>query len=273
MTTAFSFFITLSLILGAAGCQTLKDNQDGAAKEESKTDLSIARAFLEAGSPDKAMFELRSVLEREPSNPQAHGLMGLAQLALKNPRKAVQHLEMAWKLDPKSEAALNLSSGYIESKQYDLAQKIITSGLSLKETPPYRNKERFYHNLGLLAERKGSLVAAEKAYRKALEENPTFYLSRARLATILDEKHKPDEAKTHWEIARNSCPGCFDATNQLVKYYLIKGDLKTALGLVQDYKKIEGLNPVEARKATELEGEILGNRSKTASGQPRNQSR
>ncbi|MEI6399564.1 MAG: tetratricopeptide repeat protein, partial [Pseudomonadota bacterium] len=147
------------------------------------------------------------------------------------------------------------------------------SGLSLKETPPYRNKERFYHNLGLLAERKGSLIAAEKAYRKALEENPTFYLSRARLASLLDEKHKTDEAKTHWEIARNSCPGCFDATNQLVKYYLVKGDLRTALGLVQDYKKIEGLNPMEAKKANELERDLMSARSKTASDRPQNQPR
>ena len=273
MIAAFPFLVIASLILGTAGCQTLKDHQDSSAKEQNRTDLSIARAFLEAGSPDKAMFELRSVLETEPSNAQAHGLMGLAQLALMNPRKAVQHLEMAWKLEPRSEAALNLSSAYIESKRYDSAQKIIASGLSLKETPPYRNKERFYHNLGLLAERKGSLVAAEKAYRKALEENPTFYLSRARLASLLDEKHKTDEAKTHWEIARNSCPGCFDATNQLVKYYLVKGDLRTALGLVQDYKKIEGLNPMEAKKANELERDLMSARSKTASDRPQNQPR
>ena len=273
MTTTFSFCMILSLILGSVGCQTLNNNQGSPATDENTTDLSIARAFIEGGNPDKAMFELRSVLEKEPSNPQAHALMGLTQLALDNPNKAVQHLEIAWKLDQKPESALNLSSAYIQNKQYDQAQKIITKGLSLKSNPPDRNKERFYQNLGLLAERKGSLVAAEKAYRKALEENPTFYISRYSLATILEEKHKPEEAKKHWEIARSSCPGCFDATNHLVKYYMAKGDIRTALGLVQDYKKIEGLKPLEAKKANELERDLLNSRSKVASDYLQNQKR
>lgn len=265
MTKALTFFVALSLILAASGCQTLNNNKDKSANGDNQTDLSVAAAFLDSGKPDKAMFELRAVLEREPSNVKALTLMGLSQLALKNPRKAVEHLEKAWKLERSAQNALNLSSAYIENKQLDSAQKLIIKGLSLKETPPYRNKERFYHNLGLIAERRGTLVAAEKAYRKALEENPTFYLSRARLASMLEEKKKFDQAKEHWEIARQSCPGCFDATLHLSRYYEGKGDFKTALGLVRDYKRIEGLNPLESQKALELESELSASKTKSAS--------
>ena len=264
MPTAFSFIVTISLILGTAGCQTLNNSQDKSAKDDAGTDLSVATAFLESGQPDKAMFELRSFLEREPKNARAHSLMGLTQLALKNPRKAVQHLETAWTLDPKAQYAVNLSSAYIEANQLENAQKIIKQGLSLKENPPYRNKERFYHNLGLVAERKGSLIAAEKAYRKALEENPTFYLSRAKVATLLEEKKKYELAKDQWELARTSCPGCFEATQHLAAYYKNKGDIKTALGLVQDYRRIEGINPVESQKAANLESEMNAIKSKVA---------
>jgi Tfp pilus assembly protein PilF len=210
------------------------------------------------------MYELRAVIEREPKNTNAHTLMGLSQLALKNPRKAVEHLEIAWKLDPKPEYALNLSSAYLENNQLDSAQKIIVAGLALKVKPAYRNKERFYHNLGLVAERKGSLVAAEKSFKKALEENPTFYLSRAKLAKMLEEKKKFEQAKDHWEMARSSCPGCFEATEHLTNYYRQRGNLKTAMGLVRDYRRIEGLNPLESKKAAELESELLSDITRSA---------
>lgn len=253
MTKAKTFTIAFSLILATAGCQTVKNSQDKTLRPDSETDLSVAEAFLEGGRPDKAMYELKAVLEREPKNTTAHTLMGLSQLALKNPKKAVEHLEKAWKIEQKSEHALNLSSAYLENNQLESAQKIIVDGLALNEKPPYRNKERFYHNLGLVAERKGKLVAAEKAYRQALVENPTFYLSRARLALMLEEKKKFSLAKDQWEMARSSCPSCFQATSHLSKYYQSRGDLRTALGLVKDYRRLEGLNPVESRMAADLE--------------------
>ncbi len=264
MTNAFNYLVAFSLILGMTGCQTLNNNQDKTAKEESNTDLSVAAAFLESGQPDKALFELRPVLEREPKNIKAHTLMGLTHLALKNPNKAVQHMEMAWNLGQTAVNALNLSSAYLESGQLDKAQKMILKGLNLKETPPYRNSERFYHNLGLIAEKRGSLVAAEKSYRRALAENPTFYLSRSRLAFLLEERKKFDAAKSEWEQARLSCPGCFEATERLATYYRNRGDLRTALGVVQDYRRIEGLRLTDAKNAAELETQLNAERLKSA---------
>lgn len=264
MSNFFPFIIAISLILAGAGCQTLNSNQNKSIKPDESTDLSVAQAFLESGEPNKAMFELRAFLERDPNNSKALRLMGLTQLALKNPRKAVEFLEKAWKIEPVAQNALNLSSAYIENKQPDSAQKIIIKGLGLKENPNYRHRDRFYHNLGLIAERKGSLVAAEKAYRKALEENPTFYLSRARLATLLEERKKYDLAKDEWQLARDSCPACFEATRHLARYYERKGDLKTALGFLRDYKKIEGINPIESQKALALELELTNASTRSA---------
>lgn len=264
MTKVRTFTIAFSLILATAGCQTVKNSQDKTLKPDSETDLSVAAAFLEGGRPDKAMYELRAVIEREPKNTSALTLMGLAQLALKNPKKAVENLEKAWKLEAKAEHALNLSSAYMENNQLESAQKIIVKGLSLNEKPPYRHKERLYHNLGLLAERKSKLVAAEKAYRQALVENPTFYLSRARLATMMEEKKKFHEAKDHWDMARSACPGCFEATAHLSKYYKERGDLRTALGLVKDYRRLEGLNPSESKMAADLEQSLNNELTKTA---------
>jgi tetratricopeptide (TPR) repeat protein len=109
---------------------------------------------------------------------------------------------------------------------------------------------------------KGKDKVAEKSLRKALEENPTFYLSRQQLALMLVKQGKVEEAKEQWELARNSCPGCFEATENLARYYQSKGNLKTALGLILDYKKIEGINPAEAKRALQLEAELNDQRSK-----------
>jgi len=109
---------------------------------------------------------------------------------------------------------------------------------------------------------KGKDKVAEKSLRKALEENPTFYLSRQQLALMLVKRGRVEEARDQWELARNSCPGCFEPTENLARYYQVKGDLKTALGLIADYKRIEGINPVEAKRALELEAELNNQRSK-----------
>lgn len=261
---SFQLTAALSLILVAFGCQTMKGSQDTQSMADTETELSVARAFIESGRPDKALYELKAVLEKEPESVGAHTLMGLAQMALRNPTKAVEHLKIAWNFDPSAQNALNLSSAYLQAKNLEAAQKIIVKGLAVKETPPYRHKERFYHNLALIAQMKGKQGVAEKAFRKALEENPTFYMSRQQLAILLGKAGKVEAAKEQWDLARIACPLCLEPTEQLAKYYQSKGDLRTALGLVTDFKKLEGINPPEAKRALELEAELNITRAKLA---------
>jgi Tfp pilus assembly protein PilF len=242
----------------------MKDSQGTDSAADAETELSVARAFIESGRPDKALYELKALLEKEPKNTGAHTMVGLAQMALKNPKKAVEHLKIAWDLEPSAQNALNLSSAYLQANQLESAQKIIVKGLATKENPPYRHKERFYHNLALIAQIKGKASVAEKALRKALEENPTFYMSRQQLAVMLGKAGKLEAAKEQWELARIACPLCLEPTEQLTRYYQAKGDLRTALGLISDFKKLEGINPTEAKRVLELESELNTVRTKLA---------
>lgn len=264
MTTKFCVTAVLSLILVCFGCQTMKDSPDGQMADDGQTEISVARAFLEGGRPDKAMYELKPLLEKQPHNKNAQTLMGLVQMALKNPSKAIEHLKIAWNLEPSAQNALNLSSAYLQSNKLEAAQNIIVKGLALKETPPYGHKERFYHNLGLIAQLKKKNRVAEKAFRRALEENPTFYLSRQQLARQLGKEGKKVAAKEQWELARIACPSCLEPTENLARYYQSKGDLRTAMVLITDYKKIEGIDPSEAKRALELEAELAAKRDKIA---------
>lgn len=252
--------VAFSVILVTSACQT--SSQSGQARsdtelsEDFKTSLSIALSYLDSGRPDKAMHELQALLAKKPNNIEALNLMGITQLALSNPRRAVIHLEKAWKLDSRTPTGVNLSSAYLELERFKDAEKLVIALLKRKETPPYAHIERIYHNYALIAEKTNRAILAEKMYKKAVEENPMFYLSHMQLARIYLEKKKHSLAIKQLEAARFGCPVCFDPVAQLVRIQSAKGDLKTARQLVIDYKLTEGLTQNDRRRAIDLENSL-----------------
>jgi Tfp pilus assembly protein PilF len=252
----------ISLILVTTSCQTSTPQGDDNSKASNSQNvsLSIAISYLDAGRPDKAMHELEGVLSEKPNYLEALNLMGLAQLALSNPKKAVSYLEKAWKIDPKAAVGVNLSSAYLEVGRNTNAEKIIKQILSRKEATPYKHKERLYHNYGLVADRTNRAVLAEKMFKRAVEENPMFYMSHLQLAYIYKEKKKPDLALKQLESARFACPSCFEPLKEIVKINIEKGEVNLARQLIHEYKVTEGISVVDRKKVSDLENQI----SKTA---------
>ena len=252
----------MSVILTATACQTSnpqpENRSDQAGKDEVSTSLSVAASYLDAGRPDKAMQELNGVLQIRPEDTDALNLMGITQLALANPKRAALHLEKAWKLKSSSAIGVNLSSAYIELKRYNDAEKLLKNLSTRKEKPAYTHKERIFHNYGLVLEKTNRLVAAERQYRKATEENPTFPLSRMQLARIYQEQKKPQSAIKELEAARFACPQCYDPTAALVKIYAERGDVPKARLMLRDYRMAEGLAAFDRTRSFALEKEILG---------------
>lgn len=256
------YYTLFSVILTISACQTSNPNSesrsDQAGKDEISTSLSVATSFLDAGRPDKAMMELNGVLQRHPNDTDALNLMGITQLALANPRRAVIHLEKAWKIKNSSPIGVNLSSAYLELKRYKDAEKLLKMLIARKETPRYEHRERFFHNYGLVLEKTNRLVAAERQYRNATEENPTFHLSRLQLARLYQEQKKPQLAIKELDAARFACPQCFDPTAALVKIYAERGEVTKARLMIRDYRLTEGLAAFDRTRALALEKEILG---------------
>lgn len=60
----------------------------------------LARAYLEAGEPAKAVTALRPVLEYYPELPGPQVTMGVAQLRAGDPKAAVKHFKVALRLNP-----------------------------------------------------------------------------------------------------------------------------------------------------------------------------
>lgn len=251
----------LSLILAVTGCQTRTPQEKDpveTSEQDTVTSLSLASSYIDGGRPDKAMHELQEVLRDNPNNIDALNLMGITQLALSNPKRAVISLEKAWKLKATPATGINLSSAYMDLKRFKNAEKLLTGLLNRQDTPPYAHKERIYHNYGLVAEKTGRVVLAEKMFKKATEENPMFHLSHMRLAQLYKERKKPDLAVRSIEAARFGCPSCFEPLESLVEHYRSQGKHTVARHLIQDYKLNEGLSQVDRRRASDLENRIAG---------------
>ena len=246
------------LILMTASCQTTDDTSTMSIKDQTSTSLQVAISYLDSGRPDKARQELQTVLEDFPQNADALNLMGIAHLALRTPSKGLSFLQKSFAISPATATGLNVSSALIELGRYKEAEKVVMALLKRKESPPYRFKERIYHNYGIIAERTNRVNLAEKMYRSAANENPTFHLSRLRLAHLYMERQKTDLALREMEAARFACPTCLEPIELLSRYYAHVGNVKVARSLIRDYKKVDGviLSAQDQQRMRILEEEI-----------------
>jgi Tfp pilus assembly protein PilF len=256
----FSFLCLLSLILSHTACQTSSHqaiNDESSDNIESKTSLAVAASYIDAGRPDKALGELKGLLEKSPNNVEALNLNGLAHLSLNNPTKAAKTFERAWKIESQTATGVNLSSAYIQLKKYADAEKILTNLIKRNNKPAYAHRERIYHNYGLLAIKTKRLNLAENMFKKATEENPMFHLSHMELYTVYAERRKHALALTQLERARFACPTCYAPIAEQVKWYRSMGDERMARRVIQDYKLTEGLSMNDRRRAHDLENQAV----------------
>ncbi len=159
--------------------------------------------YLDQGAMDKAYAEARKLNRESPDDHRVINLLGLCQLALKQPKTAAQSFRQAYNLNEEPAYLLNLSSAQIELRAFKTATQTLNK--LLKESAnDYRYPERIYHNLGSAYEGLEHLNVAEKYYRKGLVENPNYYPTLLRLAGVLQQKRQPMAAKLIWRKPKTS---------------------------------------------------------------------
>lgn len=247
------WFITFFIIL-LSGCQTLSVSQEESKRETDvlNTQKSLVVSFLNKGLPEMAVKELRGLIARYPEDADFKNLMGLSQLALKNPKEAIPYLKEAYQLAPRPSFALNLSSAYIESGQYDQSVAVLMKMQKAQDFKEYPHPERVSHNLGLAAERRRHYKVAEKHYLKALSVNPSFYISLMRLGQLYEKTNKNGQALSYYQRARKVWPHGFDPVNALAMAYLAEGKKPLALKTIKAYLAKKELAPQDRVRATKL---------------------
>ena len=146
--------LRLLFILILCGCQTLGNDEEARKQSEIlNTQKSLIVSFLNRGMPSMALKDLRKLSEQYPDDPDFKNLLGLTHLALGNPKAAIPFFKEAYKREPRTAVALNLSSAYIEAGEADKAIALLIKLAKAPDVKSYEHPERINHNLGLASEK------------------------------------------------------------------------------------------------------------------------
>jgi tetratricopeptide (TPR) repeat protein len=252
-----TFLITFFFILCMPACQTLRERSDEEQRAEDllNTQKNVIVNYINQGMPQMALKELRGLTRQYPQDADFKNLMGLTYLALQNPKMAATHFEEAYRLQPRAPIALNLSSAYIETKQYARAIKLLETLRTSNHGRDYQFPERIHHNIALAAERMGKLKLAEKQYLHAIEQNPYYYLSLMRLGQLYERGKRFNLAQAQYLRAREACLKCFDPIHALVTRQLSQSQANQAVQILQEYlanKEVETADRAKARQLLAL---------------------
>lgn len=249
----FVSMVWFTLILTMPACQTLNNSADEDERLANliNTQKSVVINYLNQGQADMALKELRALVLKHPKDADFKNLLGLTYLSLRNYPMAEAILEEAYELQPKAHIALNLSSAYLETKQYARGLKLLKDLKSSSQGKQYQYPERIEHNMAIIALRMQKPQLAEKHFQKALQDNPFYYVSLMQLGQLYEKSKRSDLALEQFAKARNACLKCYDPLMAVVRQQVKKGQTKAALAMIQEYlvnKEVEPLDRSRARK-------------------------
>jgi tetratricopeptide (TPR) repeat protein len=151
------------------------------------------------------LSSLRMAAEIEPQNPLYHNAVGAVLLNVGRFPDAQAEFQKAVELDATyADAFHNLGSAYAEQGKWEEA--IVAYRKALAQTI-YASPENTYNNLGYAYWALDRRREAEEAFRAALQLEPKLVPSHFWLAVLLDKEGRKDEAKLHFQAARDLEPG------------------------------------------------------------------
>jgi tetratricopeptide (TPR) repeat protein len=179
----------LAMLCALLACSALAAAQDN---EQQKLDrqFQAAVAQYKAGRFAQAAAQLEDLLPQAPDSFEVHELLGLVYASLSQDDKAIEHLEAAVQLKPKSAAAReNLAASLIHAGNNELAGEEFRKALELepRNYDANHNLGEFYIQAGKIADGRPLLERAQRikpsydnGYDLAMADLLTGRLSEAR---------------------------------------------------------------------------------------------
>ena len=172
-----SEFIVLALLAGLSlsGCVTttsgtpppVADDDDAA-----ELNFQLGARYYQNGSYELARDRLTLAVELEPKMAKAHSTLGLTYEAIGNTRLATESYENAIKAAPKDFNVQNTYAVFLcKQRDFKGAKKYFEKSAS---APTNDFSERTLTNGGVCMMQEPDLAEAERLFRKALEQRPTY---------------------------------------------------------------------------------------------------
>ena len=172
-----SELIALALLTGLlmSGCissTTGSPKPEANEGDAAELNYQLGARYYQAGKYELARDRLMLAIEMDPKMAQAYATLGMTYEALENLRLATEAYEQAVNAAPRD---FNINNTYAvflcKQRDYSGAQKYFEKAASHPEND---NAERTLTNAGLCLAQKPDPVEAERLYRLALEQRPTY---------------------------------------------------------------------------------------------------
>lgn len=180
--------------------------------------IATVQLLLKQGKISQAIRLARQLISKDPRNPDAHYLLGLAYLESQKPElalmefKTINNIGIFTNICEEIPFRKTCAKLYMQFHQYDEALKEYLLLINLEPTVA-----EHYYFVGDLFEERSRSDKAELYFQKAIELNPQFGLAYFRLGKIQLSLKKPIEARLSLEKSLK-----YDPDNVQAYFYLGK---------------------------------------------------
>ncbi len=194
----------LVLLLSALlpSCATTADTE--IRRLEARSSYEAGVKSIAEGRVPLGLASLKQAVEIEPQNALYHNAVGAVLLNVGRFPDAQAAFQKAVELDATyADAFHNLGSAYAEQGKWEEAIGAYKKALA---QTIYASPESTYNNLGYAYWALDRRQEAEEAFRAALQLEPKLVPSHFWLAVLLQKEGRKDEAKRHFQAARDLEP-------------------------------------------------------------------
>ncbi len=161
----------------------------------------LAKNYVAKNRAAEAIDEYRAAIQINPRQTEASA--GLAELLANRGNLAEAHavLDRAIQAQPEAvENYVNQAILYIDENRYDEAEQALQAVFARDST---HSRAHFQH--GCLHRLQGNLQAAERSYRKAIENNPANLEAQNNLGHLYSELQQFDKAENAFDAVIHAC--------------------------------------------------------------------
>lgn len=186
---------------------------------------NLALICLNTGRVDEGIALLRTSINLNPNNPEAHLNLGVALQQHRTFEAAIACYHEALKLNPAyPEPYNNLGNVYADQGKLDKAAESYSMAVSLR--PEFVEA---HYNLGNTLRSMGRLDDAVASYKKVIELKPVYLLAHLNLGNVFQDLARWDEAIACYQRIIDIDPNNFNAYNNMGNALRGKGCLVDAI--------------------------------------------
>jgi type IV pilus assembly protein PilF len=225
------------LALLAVGCVTTSQ-QTTPDSERSYREFQLAASLRDEGQSASAIEHLRQALDLDPTNAEAHLLLGFIQMERRDYQNAEQHLSTSIDLLEKQERQGSILAEarniyglcLIEMTRYDEAIEVLRESASDElNTAPHLA----WGNLGLAQFHLGEYQETVKSTMEAIRIQPRFCVGYYTMARALWHLQQLKEAERALVSALEADPSC-GQSRELQGAWRLRGEVRARLGHRRD---------------------------------------